>query len=208
MAMIHEITSQVGAHKRRKRIGRGPGSGHGKTAGRGHKGAKSRAGWGGSIHPLYEGGQTPYFRRIPKRGFSNVNFATQWAVVNIKTLETRFDDGATIDAATLAAKHLIPDKKLPLKILGEGELTKKLNVTATRFSAGAKAKIESAGGAVTVVELPDPAAKAAAKRPAKKQAAGEKAKKQADADVEAEAEQPAEAPAESDNADVKEDEKA
>jgi len=163
MAMIHEITKEVGKHKQRKRIGRGHGSGHGKTAGRGHKGAKSRAGWSGSIHPLYEGGQTPFFRRIPKRGFSNVQFATQWAVVNVKLLENNFNDGDTVDADTLAQRHLI-HAHLPVKILGEGELTKKLTVTAARFSASAKEKIEKAGGSVTVAELPDLAAKAAAKR--------------------------------------------
>jgi large subunit ribosomal protein L15 len=147
--MIHEITEQVGKHKRRKRIGRGPGSGHGKTAGRGHKGAKSRAGWSGSIHPLYEGGQMPYYRRIPKRGFSNARFRTQFAVINVKMLEANFEAGDEINADTLAARHLIP-KNLPLKILGEGELTKKINVTAAKFSASAKQKIESAGGTATV----------------------------------------------------------
>jgi len=171
MAMIHEITSQVGAHKRRKRIGRGQGSGSGKTAGRGHKGAKSRSGWGGSIHPLYEGGQTPYFRRIPKRGFSNVRFATRWAVVNIKTLEARFDDGEDVDAGALAELHLIPSEDIPLKVLGEGELTKKLHVSAGRFSASAKAKIEAAGGTATVVSEPTAAEKAAAKAGQNKPAA-------------------------------------
>ncbi len=163
MAMIHEITEQVGKHKRRKRIGRGPGSGHGKTAGRGHKGAKSRSGWSGSIHPLYEGGQMPFFQRIPKRGFSNVQFARQWAVVNVKLLQTNFADGDTVDAQTLAEKHLV-HKGLPVKILGEGELTKKLTVAASKFSASAKQKIEQAGGTAQLVDLPDPAARAAEKR--------------------------------------------
>lgn len=163
MAMIHEITEQVGKHKARKRIGRGPGSGHGKTAGRGHKGAKSRSGWSGSIHPLYEGGQTPFFRRIPKRGFSNVQFATSWAVVNVKVLEANFADGETVDAAALVSRRLIP-ADLPLKVLGEGELTKKLSVVAAKFSGTAKNKIEKAGGSATVEALPDLAAKAKAKR--------------------------------------------
>ncbi len=171
MAMIHEITAQVGAHKRRKRIGRGPGSGTGKTAGRGHKGAKSRSGWSGSVHPLYEGGQMPYFRRIPKRGFSNVQFATNWAIVNIKTLEARFADGDSVDAAVLARLHLIPNDRMPLKVLGEGELTKKLNVSAGRFSAAAKAKIEGAGGTATVIGGEPPAKPAKPAKPAPAEAA-------------------------------------
>jgi len=151
MAMIHEITEQVGKHKRRKRIGRGPGSGHGKTAGRGHKGAKSRAGWSGSIHPLYEGGQMPYFRRIPKRGFSNARFRREFAIINVKLLEANFDAGAEVTPQVLAERHLIP-KHLPVKILGEGELSKKLTVKAAKFSAAAKQKIEAAGGTATLVE--------------------------------------------------------
>ena len=147
MAMIHEITKLVGKHKRRTRIGRGPGSGKGKTAGRGHKGAGSRAGFGGSLHPLYEGGQMPYFRRIPKRGFNNANFRNAFAVINVKVLEANFDNGATVDIQALADKHLVPNVKLPLKILGEGELTKKLTVKAAKYSASAKEKIEKAGGA-------------------------------------------------------------
>jgi large subunit ribosomal protein L15 len=147
MAMIHEITKLVGKHKRRTRIGRGPGSGKGKTAGRGHKGAGSRAGFGGSLHPLYEGGQMPYFRRIPKRGFNNANFRNVFAVINVKVLEANFDNGATVDIQALADKHLVPNDKLPLKILGEGELTKKLTVKAAKYSASAKEKIEKAGGA-------------------------------------------------------------
>jgi len=147
MAMIHEITKLVGKHKRRTRIGRGPGSGKGKTSGRGHKGAGSRSGFSGSIHPLYEGGQMPYFRRIPKRGFNNANFRTEYAVINVKILEAHFEDGATVDVKALADKHLVSNDQLPLKILGEGELTKKLTVKAAKYSASAKAKIEKAGGA-------------------------------------------------------------
>lgn len=163
MAMIHEITEQVGKHKARKRVGRGPGSGHGKTSGRGHKGAKSRSGWSGSVHPLYEGGQKPFYQRIPKRGFSNVQFAQTWAVVNIKVLEANFDAGQSVDAAALAKRNLVP-AGLPLKVLGEGELTKKLTVIATKFSASAQQKIEQAGGSVSVEQLPDLAAKAQDKR--------------------------------------------
>lgn len=179
MAMIHEITAQVGKNKAARRIGRGPGSGHGKTAGRGHKGAKSRSGWSGSQHPLYEGGQMPYFRRIPKRGFSNAQFRRDYAVVNIKTLEANFDDGAEVDLHALAAKHLAPGDKLPLKVLGEGELTKKLTVTAARFSASAKQKIEQAGGTANLVDRyhhlgrSAPIDARAAARAAGKSAAGE-----------------------------------
>lgn len=152
MAMIHEITSQVGKHRARKRIGRGHGSGNGKTAGRGHKGAGSRAGFGGSIHPLSEGGQMAYFRRIPKRGFSNALFRTDYHVINVKVLEARFDAGDDVTTESLAAKGLIHNTKQPVKVLGEGELTKKLNVTAAKFSGSARQKIEAAGGTVTLAD--------------------------------------------------------
>ncbi len=147
--MIHEITRSVGRHKPRKRIGRGEGSGHGKTSGRGHKGAASRAGW--KRRPGYEGGQMPLIRRMPKRGFSNVNFARLFHVVNIRHLEARCAEGAEVTAQTLAKAGLIRDTSLPLKILGDGELTKKLTVTAAKFSASAKAKSESAGGTANEV---------------------------------------------------------
>ena len=148
--MIHEITEKVGRHRARKRIGRGRGSGHGKTSGRGHKGAASRAGW--SRRPGYEGGQMPLIRRMPKRGFSNTQFRRLYAVVNVKSLERCCEKGAEVDARTLAEAGVIRDAKLPLKVLGEGELTKKLTVTAEKFSASARAKIEAAGGAA--VEIP------------------------------------------------------
>ena len=142
--MIHEITIHAGKYKTRKRIGRGEGSGHGKTAGRGHKGAASRSGW--KRRPGYEGGQMPIFRRMPKRGFTNAPFRRLFHVVNVKQLEARFDDGATVTRESLAEAGLIRDTSLPLKVLGEGTLSKKLNVTAARFSATAKTKIEEAGG--------------------------------------------------------------
>jgi len=145
--MIHEITEKVGRHKRRKRIGRGHGSGHGKTAGRGHKGARSRSGFSGSLHPAYQGGAMPYFRRIPKRGFNNANFATRYEVINVALLEKRFDDGAEVTPEALLAAGLIDDAKSPVKILGDGELSKKLKVSASKFST--TAKIEKAGGQVT-----------------------------------------------------------
>ncbi|MGI9013876.1 MAG: 50S ribosomal protein L15 [Phycisphaerales bacterium] len=148
--MIHEITVQVGRYRTRKRIGRGDGSGHGGTSGRGHKGAKSRAGW--TYRPHFEGGQMQLFRRIPKRGFSNFNFRNDYAIVNLKSLDNAFENGATVDIETLAKLGIVRDTKLPLKVLGEGELTKKLTVTAAAFSASARRKLEEAGG--TCNELP------------------------------------------------------
>lgn len=147
--MIHDITSKVGKYKNRKRLGRGDGSGQGGTAGRGHKGAKSRAGF--SYRPHYEGGQMPLFRRIPKRGFSNVQFATHYHIVNLKTLEACFEDGAEVTIDSLIEKRIVRDNSLPLKVLGEGDLTRKLNITAGRFSKSAKEKIEKAGGTATQI---------------------------------------------------------
>lgn len=148
--MIHEITEQVGAKRRRKRVGRGEASGLGKTSGRGHKGAGSRSGW--SYRANYEGGQIPFARRIPKRGFNNVNFAQQFHVVNLKAIEARCESGASVDVESLARLGLVRDANRPLKVLGEGDLTKSLTITAAKFSASAKSKIEAAGG--TVVERP------------------------------------------------------
>ena len=145
--MIHDITEKVGRHKQRKRIGRGEGSGTGGTSGRGHKGAKSRAGY--KRRASYEGGQRPFFQRFPKRGFSNARFRKLYHVVNLKVLEERCDAGATIDVAMLAEMRIVRDTNRPLKILGEGELTKKFEVKAAKFSGSARQKIESAGGTVT-----------------------------------------------------------
>ena len=147
--MIHEITPKVGKHKRRKRIGRGIGSGHGKTSGRGTKGAGARSGWSGSIRASREGGQTPLFRRIPKRGFSNYNFTTRFAVVNVGQLDARFGDGAEVNPDMLAKVGLIRDASEPVMVLAQGETKKKLTVPAAVFSAAAKAKIEAAGGTAT-----------------------------------------------------------
>ncbi len=147
--MIHEITIKVGKYKARKRIGRGEGSGHGKTSGRGHKGAASRSGWKRRLG--YEGGQMPLIRRMPKRGFTNAPFRRLFHVVNIKQLEERFEDGATITPAALAEAGIIRDTSLPLKVLGDGTLSRKLDVTAAKFSASARAKIEQAGGTITIV---------------------------------------------------------
>jgi large subunit ribosomal protein L15 len=148
--MIHEITVLVGAHKRRKRVGRGRGSGSGKTSGRGHKGAQSRAGH--SDKTYFEGGQMSFIRRIPKRGFSNALFREEYHVVNLQSIEKRFEAGERVDAAAMIDRGLIRNDKLPVKILGEGDVTKKLEVVASKFSASARAKIEAAGGSATVAE--------------------------------------------------------
>jgi large subunit ribosomal protein L15 len=140
---LDEVFSKAGRHKRRKRIGRGIGSGHGKTSGRGHKGMGARA---GSRHRLgYEGGQNPVLARIPKRGFSNAPFRKEFQVVNVESLE-RFDSGSRVDAASLAAAGLIRHVAKPVKVLGKGELGKKLIVVASGFSASARDKITKAGG--------------------------------------------------------------
>ncbi len=144
----HEITSKVGKHKRRRRVGRGTGSGHGKTCGRGHKGAGSRA---GSVSvSLYEGGQMPLFRRLPKRGFSNVKFATRCEIVNICQLE-RFEDGSSVSVEQLSDAGLIDSSKSKVKILGKGDLTRKLEVTAHKFSKSAEEKIAASGGTAKVI---------------------------------------------------------
>ena len=149
--MIHDITNKAGKYKARKRVGRGHGSGSGKTSGRGHKGAGSRAGH--SHRSGFEGGQTPWARRFPKRGFSNAAFRTEFHVVNVAQLDARFEDGDEVNLETLVAKRLIRSTTRPLKILGEGDVTKKLMVTATKFSKSAIAKLEAAGGSVTEVPL-------------------------------------------------------
>lgn len=146
---LAEITKLAGRHKRRRRVGRGPGSGRGKTCGRGHKGGGSRAGW--KIRGMAEGGQMPIFRRLPKRGFNNAQFATRFNIVNVADLEQRFEQGAHVTAAALHDAGLIRRKKLGVKVLGEGALTKALTVEATRFSKQAAAKISAAGGEVKVV---------------------------------------------------------
>jgi large subunit ribosomal protein L15 len=129
-----------------KRLGCGESSGHGKTSGKGHKGQKARS--GGSIRLGFEGGQMPLIRRIPKRGFNNAEFKTRYAVVNVSDLE-HFDAGTTVDEQTLRAAGLIRGSFDGVKILGSGELSKKLTITAAKVSASAKEKIEKAGGTVT-----------------------------------------------------------
>lgn len=140
---IHELSPAPGSVKSVKRIGRGPASGQGKTAGKGHKGQKARAGRG--MRPGFEGGQMPLQRRLPKRGFNNI-FAKEIAIVNIGAINEAFEDGATVDAAALIAKGLVKKELDGIKVLGNGELTKKFTVKASAFSKEAKAKIEAAGG--------------------------------------------------------------
>ena len=144
----HEITSVVGKHKARKRLGRGPGSGQGKTAGKGHNGQRSRA--GASRMSFSEGGQMPLFRRLPKKGFSNYQFETRYETINVSQLEC-FDDGVEVGLEQFVAAGLVNKPKSKVKILGDGELTKKLNVTAHKFSKSAQEKIAGCGGAVTIV---------------------------------------------------------
>jgi large subunit ribosomal protein L15 len=145
MSMIHDITATVPRYKRRKRKGRGESSGMGKTSGRGTKGAKARQGQP-SWKPGHEGGQTPLHRRLPTRGFSNNNFETNWYVINVSDLN-RFDDGATVDAAALQQAKLVRDDRYNVKVLGDGNLTKRLTVVAGWYSKSAHDKITAAGGA-------------------------------------------------------------
>lgn len=145
---LTEITTIAGKLKRRKRIGRGPGSGHGKTSGRGHKGQKSRTGSPAMI--FHEGGQMPLFRRLPKRGFSNFKFERRYEVVNVSQLE-RFDEGSTVGIEQLSDVGLIKGREAKVKILGDGELTKGLKVTAHKFSRAAEHKIVACGGEAKVV---------------------------------------------------------
>jgi large subunit ribosomal protein L15 len=152
---IAEITKLAGPHKKRRRLGRGRGSGSGKTAGRGHKGGGSRSGW--RTRGFAEGGQMPLFRRLPKRGFNNYNFRTDYNVVNVGDLEDRFESGSTITAQLLKEAGLISNVKLGVKVLGNGELTKKLKVEAAKFSKSAEEKIRSAGGEVKVARPVGPA---------------------------------------------------
>lgn len=147
---IHTIEPSVGATTPAKRLGRGIGSGLGKTSGKGHKGQWARS--GGGVRPGFEGGQTPIARRIPKRGFNNFNFETTYNIVNLDILD-KFENGAVVSPEVLYAAGLVTDKKtLNLKVLGAGTLTKKLTVSAHKFSASAKSAIEAAGGTVEVIK--------------------------------------------------------
>ena len=145
---LHELSPAEGSAKAAWRKGRGPGSGNGKTAGKGHKGQNARS--GGGVRPGFEGGQLPLYRKLPKRGFNNAKFATVYAIVNVEALNA-FEDGAIIDLEALMAKKIVRKANDGLKVLGNGELTKKVTVKAAVFSASAKEKIEAAGGKIEVV---------------------------------------------------------
>ncbi|MGN0778930.1 MAG: 50S ribosomal protein L15 [Aristaeellaceae bacterium] len=144
---LHELQPAVGSTTAAKRVGRGVGSGLGKTSGKGHKGAKARS--GGGKRPGFEGGQMPLYRRVPKRGFTNI-FGTQYAAVNVERLEV-FNDGDVVTVEELLAKKIIRKPMDGVKIMGDGELTKKLTVKAAKFTASAKEKIEALGGKAEVI---------------------------------------------------------
>ena len=146
MMKLHELSPAEGSARDSYRKGRGPGSGNGKTAGKGHKGQNARS--GGGVRPGFEGGQIPLYRKHPKRGFNN-KFAKVYTVVNVEQLNV-FEDGAVVDLEALMAKRIVRKVVDGVKILGNGELTRKLTVKATVFSASAKEKIEAAGGKIEV----------------------------------------------------------
>ena len=144
---LHELSPAPGSAKPAWRKGRGHGSGNGKTAGKGHKGQNARS--GGGVRPGFEGGQLPLYRKLPKRGFTNI-FSKEYAIVNVEDLN-KFENGATVDVAALLESGIIRKELDGLKVLGNGEITKKLTVKAKIFSASAKEKIEAAGGKAEVI---------------------------------------------------------
>lgn len=144
---LHELSPAPGSVADSWRKGRGPGSGNGKTAGKGHKGQNARS--GGGVRPGFEGGQIPLYRKLPKRGFTN-RFAVKYCVINLDVLN-KFEDGAVVDLDILKGCGLVKDNYASLKVLGNGELSKKITVKATVFSASAKEKIEAAGGKIEVL---------------------------------------------------------
>lgn len=145
---LHELEKNIGATKEKKRVGRGSGSGLGKTCGRGQKGQKARS--GGSINPVFEGGQLPLYRRLPKRGFSNAMFKTEYAVINVEELN-RFEDGTVVTPALLRETGIIKNQLSGVKVLGEGKLEKKLTIQANKFSKSALEKIEESGSKAEVI---------------------------------------------------------
>lgn len=145
---LHELEKNIGATHAKKRVGRGPGSGIGKTSGKGQKGQKARS--GGSINPVFEGGQLPLFRRLPKRGFKNYNFRTRYAVINLDSLN-RFDEGTVVTPALLKETGIIKNQLDGVKVLGNGTLEKKLTIQANKFSASALEKIKESGSKAEVI---------------------------------------------------------
>lgn len=140
------LSAPKGANKKRRIVGRGSSSGRGTTAGRGNKGQQSRS--GGKVYVGFEGGQMPLYRRIAQRGFSNYPFKKEFAIVNLADIDVRFNDGETVNNATLVAKGLIKSEKQTVKVLGDGNISKKVTVAVAKISASAKSKIEAAGGSV------------------------------------------------------------
>jgi len=143
--ILSNLRNIPGSKHKRKRVGRGPGSGHGKTSCRGHKGQNARS--GGGVPPWFEGGQMPLIRRLPKRGFNNP-FGKEYSIVNLEVIEKKFNDGEEVSVETLKAKKIIKKVKDGVKILGNGEITKKLTFKGLLFSASAKEKILKAGGVI------------------------------------------------------------
>ncbi|GMO51257.1 MAG: 50S ribosomal protein L15 [Treponemataceae bacterium] len=139
-----------GANKKKRRVGRGGSSGMGTTAGRGNKGQQSRS--GGKVYVGFEGGQMPLYRRIAQRGFSNHRFKKEFAIINLRDIEAKYNDGDTVSRETLIQKGLLKKSALPVKILGDGGITKKITVITAKISEAAKEKIEKAGGSVTALE--------------------------------------------------------
>ena len=145
---LHELEKNIGATQPKKRVGRGPGSGLGKTSGRGQKGQKARS--GASINPVFEGGQLPLYRRLPKRGFTNAKFKTTYAVINVADLN-RFEDGTVVTPALLKDTGLVKKQFDGVKVLGNGKLEKKLTIQANKFSTSALEKIKEAGSKAEVI---------------------------------------------------------
>ena len=145
---LHELSPKEGSVKEKFRKGRGAGSGNGKTAGKGHKGQNARS--GGGVRPGFEGGQLPLYRKLPKRGFNNYRFGKKYSIINVQSLN-KFNDGEVVDSAALLAMGIINNVFDGVKVLGEGEVAKKLTVKAAVFTASAKEKIEAAGGKTEVV---------------------------------------------------------
>lgn len=145
---LHELQVNPGAKQTKKRVGRGPGSGLGKTSGKGHKGQNARS--GGGVRPVFEGGQLPLYRRLPKRGFSNAMFKTEYAVINVEDLN-RFDEGTTVTPALLKEVGMVKQQLDGIKVLGSGKLEKKLTIQAHKFSKSAMDKINESGSKAEVI---------------------------------------------------------
>jgi large subunit ribosomal protein L15 len=168
---LSDVNRGIHKHKKKKRVGRGPGSGHGKTSGRGHKGQGQLAGW--SAPPIFEGGASPLIRRIPKRGFHNA-FGKSVFAVNVGALEKAYENGEEVTLESLRKKDLAKGRFDELKILGDGELKKKLSISAHRFSAAALEKIEKAGGKAVVLEVVKKVEAAAEEKPSRAKKAKKK----------------------------------